>query len=166
MCCFRRIRRLLKASVNSIPQVFGMNNRKIPFPSFSKPILINPKAFDIIKDIENKDLDDKSVGEIKAYFKKFDSSNKNLNDALLLGLLSKGMSNVAYGTEDLEGSAKLNKVYKKLFGFGAKAAKYPKDNESLYDKHPEMNNKSTRSRGASAKNDSHEKLLHYLKRYG
>ncbi|HBV79732.1 MAG TPA: hypothetical protein DEF33_02030 [Clostridiales bacterium] len=49
MCCFRRIRRLLKASVNSIPQVFGMNNRKIPFPSFSKPILINPKAFDIIK---------------------------------------------------------------------------------------------------------------------
>jgi hypothetical protein len=26
-----------------------MNNRKIPFPSFSKPILINPKAFDIIK---------------------------------------------------------------------------------------------------------------------
>lgn len=123
------------------------------------------KAFDIIKDIENKDLDDKSVGEIKAYFKKFDSSNKNLNDALLLGLLSKGMSNVAYGTEDLEGSAKLNKVYKKLFGFGSRAAKYPKDDESLYDKHPEMNNKSTHSRGASAKNGSHEKLLHYLKRY-
>lgn len=125
------------------------------------------EAFDNIKKVENHNLEDENIGKVKEFFKNLNNEDVDSNDALMLGLLSDGKFNVAYalGDTDMMNSVKVNKVYKKLFGFGPKAAKYPKDNESLYDKHPEMNNKSTRSRGAAAKNDSHEKLLHYLKRY-
>lgn len=125
------------------------------------------KAFDIIKDAEDHDLDEENIGKVKKFFKNLNNDDVKANDALMLGLLSEGKFNIAYalGDTDMENSDKVNNVWRKIFYSGMKkkaaaARRNTDENETnYYDIRPDQTKKKGRAAGFNA----HERLIEKLK---